>query len=339
MGDLDLVLDLPNIWAGILALGIFIYVALDGFDLGIGLLFPWLNETADRDTAMNTIAPVWDGNETWLILGGGGLFAAFPLAYAVVMPALYAPFIAMILALVFRGVAFEYRWRDPAHRTIWTTSFVFGSLVATFMQGIVLGTFVQGIEVADRAYAGGWWDWLSPFTLMCGIALCCGYAFLGTGWLILKTAGTLREQAYRMAHFAGLGTLLFIGVVSIWTPLLSPEIAERWFSLPNFYYLSPIPTLTVIIAGLIAYGLRRQIDGIIYPCSIALMGLCFVGLGVGFLPYIVPRAITIHEAAAPDASLEFMLVGAVILLPLIIAYTAYSYWIFRGKLKTGEGYH
>jgi cytochrome d ubiquinol oxidase subunit II len=339
MADLDLALDLPNIWAGLLALGIFIYVALDGFDLGIGLLFPWLDQTADRDTAMNTIAPVWDGNETWLILGGGGLFAAFPLAYAVVMPALYAPFIAMILALVFRGVAFEYRWRDPAHRTIWTTSFVFGSLVATFMQGIVLGAFVQGIEVADRAYAGGWWDWLSPFTLMCGVALCCGYAFLGAGWLILKTTGTLRDQAYRLARIAGLATLLFIGVVSIWTPLLSPEIAERWFSVPNFYYLSPIPTLTLIIAGLIAFGLRRQIDGLIYPCSIALMGLCFVGLGVGFLPYIVPRAITIHEAAAPDVSLEFMLIGAVILLPLILAYTAYSYWIFRGKLKTGEGYH
>lgn len=332
-------LDLPLIWAGLLSLGVFIYVALDGFDLGVGILFPFLKADADRDVAMNTVAPVWDGNETWLILGGGGLFAAFPLAYAIVMPALYAPFIVMLLALVFRGVAFEYRWRDKEHERIWDASFVFGSVVATFMQGIVLGTFVQGIEVSGRAYAGGWWDWFTPFTVMTGLALCFGYALLGAGWLVLKTEGHLRDQAYRLATLTGLITFVFVGIVSVWTPLLSPEIFERWFSEAHIYYLAPIPLLTAAIAGLVAWGIWKRIDTLIYPSTIALLGLCFVGLGVGLTPYIVPRAVTIHEAAAPDSSLLFMLVGALIMLPLILGYTGYSYWIFRGKVRPEEGYH
>lgn len=333
-------LDLPLIWAGLLSLGVFIYVALDGFDLGVGLLFPFLATDADRDVAMNSVAPVWDGNETWLILGGGGLFAAFPLAYAIVMPALYAPFIIMLLALVFRGVAFEYRWRDKSHERIWDTSFVFGSFMATFMQGIVLGTFVQGIEVDSRAYAGGWWDWLTPFTVMTGAALCFGYSLLGSGWLILKTEGSIRAQAYRFATLTAMGTFFFVCVVSLWTPLLSPEIYARWFTSPNIYFVAPVPLLTLVVAGLIARGIYKQIDSIIYPSTIALLGLCFIGLGVGLTPYIVPRAVTIHEAAAPDSSLMFMLVGALIMLPLILGYTGYSYWIFRGKVRHGDGgYH
>ncbi len=332
-------LDLPLIWAGLLSLAVFIYVALDGFDLGVGLLFPFLADDKERDTAMNTVAPVWDGNETWLILGGGGLFAAFPLAYAVVMPALYAPFIVMLLALVFRGVAFEYRWRDSAHTGIWDASFVFGSFIATFAQGIVLGAFVQGIDVQGRAYAGGWWDWLTPFTMMTGVALCFGYSLLGAGWLILKTEGDLRFRAYRLATFAAIATFFFVCVVSLWTPLLSPEIYDRWFSMPNLYFVAPVPLLTAIVAALIAWGIAKRADSLVYPATVALLGLCFVGLGVGLTPYIVPRAITIHEAAAPDSSLLFMLVGALVLLPLILAYTAYSYWIFRGKVQPGEGYH
>lgn len=332
-------LDLPLIWAGLLSLGVFIYVALDGFDLGVGLLFPFLGADGDRDTAMNTVAPVWDGNETWLILGGGGLFAAFPLAYAVVMPALYAPFIVMLLALVFRGVAFEYRWRDESHKGIWNASFVFGSFMATFMQGIVLGTFVQGIEVEGRAYAGGWWDWLTPFTVMTGVALCFGYGLLGAGWLILKTEGELRTKAYRLATLSAVATFFFLAVVSVWTPMLSPQIYDRWFTAPNIYFVAPVPLLTALVAALVARGIWKQIDGLIYPATVALLGLCFVGLGVGLTPYIVPRAITIHEAAAPESSLLFMLVGALVLLPLILAYTGYSYWIFRGKVRPGEGYH
>ncbi len=331
--------DLPMIWAVLLALAIFIYVVLDGFDLGIGILFPFLDHDDDRALAMNTIAPVWDGNETWLVLGGGGLMAAFPLAYAVVMPALYAPFIIMILALVFRGVAFEFRWRDKAHEKLWDRSFTFGSLVATFCQGIVLGAFVQGIEVDGRAYGGGWWDWLTPFTLTCGVALTTGYALLGSTWLVLKTEGRLREKAYRLARRTGIATLGFVGVVSLWTPFLSPEIAERWFTFPHLLFVLPVPTLTTILAVLIGWALVKQKDYIPFPAAIGLFGLCFAGLGIGISPYIVPRAITIHEAAAPDSSLSFMLVGALILLPLILGYTAYAYWVFRGKVDAQAGYH
>lgn len=331
--------DLPTIWAGLLALAIFIYVILDGFDLGIGIVFPFLDTDKDRDVAMNSVAPVWDGNETWLVLGGGGLFAAFPLAYAVVMPALYAPFIIMILALVFRGVAFEFRWRDKAHEKIWDRSFHYGSLVATFCQGIVLGAFVQGIEVEGRAYSGGWWDWLTPFTLTCGIALTVGYALLGTTWLILKTEGSLRTRVYALAKRAFIGTLTLIGIVSLWTPFLSPDIAERWFTLPQLLFVLPVPTITVILAGMIGWGLIKRNDYLPFPSAIALFGLCFAGLGIGIAPYIVPRAITIQEAAAPDSSLLFMLIGALILLPLILAYTAYSYWVFRGKVDPEAGYH
>lgn len=333
-------LDLPLIWAGLLSLGVFIYVALDGFDLGVGILFPLLSSDEDRDVAMNSVAPVWDGNETWLILGGGGLFAAFPLAYAIVMPALYAPFILMLLALVFRGVAFEYRWRDPAHMRIWDASFSLGSYLATFMQGVVLGTFVQGIEVSGRAYAGGWWDWLSPFTVMTGVALCAGYGLLGAGWLVLKTDGALRSQAYHYARITAIATFFFVCAVSVWTPLLSPEIYARWFTTPQLYFVAPVPILTTLVGALIAWAIARRVDALVYPLTLALLALCFVGLGVGLTPYIVPRAITIHEAAAPDSSLLFMLVGALIMLPLILGYTAYSYWIFRGKVRPGDvGYH
>lgn len=331
--------DLPMIWAGLLALAIFIYVILDGFDLGIGIVFPFLKTDKDRDTAMNSVAPVWDGNETWLVLGGGGLMAAFPLAYAIVMPALYAPFIIMILALVFRGVAFEFRWRDKAHEKIWDRSFFFGSLIATFCQGIVLGAFVQGIDVDGRAYGGGWWDWLTPFTVICGAALTFGYALLGSTWLVLKAEGELRDQAYAFARRTALATLGFVAVVSIWTPLLSPEIAERWFTFPSLLFVLPVPTLTAILAAILGWSLLKKQDQVPFPAAIGLFGLCFAGLGIGIAPYIVPRAVTIHEAAAPDSSLAFMLVGAVILLPLILAYTAYSYWVFRGKVDPEAGYH
>ena len=332
-------IDLPTVWACILAFAVLVYVVLDGFDLGIGIVFPLLGKEENRATAMNSVAPVWDGNETWLILGGGGLFAAFPLAYAVLMPALYAPMIAMLLALIFRGVAFEYRWRDPAHRSFWDRGFHLGSLAATCSQGIVLGTIVQGIDVEGRAYVGGWWDWVSPFSVMCGLALTAGYGLLGTTWLVLKATGDLRERAYVLARVAGITTLVFIGVVSLWMPFLSPEIAARWFTFPQLVFVLPVPTLTAVLAGLLGWGLIAKRDAVPFPASIGLFGLCFAGLGIGLYPFIVPGAISIQEAAAPDGSLRFMLIGALILLPMILAYTAYSYWIFRGKVDPDSGYH
>ncbi len=332
-------LDLPTIWAGLLALAIFIYVILDGFDLGIGIVFPFLDTDGCRDVAMNSVAPVWDGNETWLVLGGGGLLAAFPLAYAIVLPALYAPFIVMILALVFRGVAFEFRWRDKAHEKIWDRSFFYGSLLATFSQGIVLGAFVQGIEVEGRSYAGGWWDWLTPFSIMCGVALTAGYALLGSTWLVMKSEGVLRNKAYAIAKPMAIATLVFMGIVSLWTPFLSPEIAERWFTFPQLLFVLPVPTLVCILAVILGWGIIKRKDNIPFLATIGIFLLCFTGLGIGISPYIVPRAVTIAEAAAPDKSLMFMLVGALILLPMILAYTAYSYWVFRGKVDPNAGYH
>lgn len=331
--------DLPTIWAFILALAIFIYVVLDGFDLGIGILFPFLEKDSDRDLAMNTVAPVWDGNETWLVLGGGGLMAAFPLAYAIVLPAFYMPVTLMLLALVFRGVAFEFRWRDKAHEKIWDHSFFWGSLMATFCQGLVLGAFVQGIDVSGREYSGGWWDWFTPFSVMCGFALIAGYSLLGSTWLVMKTDNELRDKAYGLARIAGIATLIFVGIVSVWTPFLSPEIAQIWFTFPHLMFVLPVPTLTAIIAGLLAWGILTKHDFVPFPAAIGLFSLCFIGLGIGMFPYIVPRAVTVHQAAAPDASLGFMLVGAIVLIPLILAYTAYSYWVFRGKIDPEAGYH
>lgn len=332
-------LDLPMIWAALLAFAVFVYVILDGFDLGIGIVFPFLDTKECRDIAMNSIAPIWDGNETWLVLGGGGLLAAFPLAYAVVLPALYAPFIVMLLALVFRGVAFEFRWRDPGHIKIWDLSFFWGSVIATFCQGIVLGAFVQGIEVEGRAYAGGWWDWLTPFSMMCGVALTAGYALLGSTWLVMKSENVLREKAYNIAWKSSFATLIFMGIVSLWTPFLSPEIAERWFTYPRLLFVMPVPILVFVVSSIMIWGLRQRRDTVPFLSVIVLFLLCFIGLGIGITPYIVPRAITIADAAAPDKSLMFMLVGAVLMLPLILAYTGYTYWVFRGKMDPDAGYH
>ena len=334
-----MVIDLPFIWAGLIAFAILAYVLLDGFDLGIGILFPFLRREEDRDLAINTVAPVWDGNETWLVLGGGGLFAVFPLAYAVVMPALYAPIIAMLLALVFRGVAFEFRWRSKRHKVLWDWSFIGGSTMAAFAQGVALGALVQGITVADRAYAGGWWDWLSPFSLLTGVALVSGYALLGATWIVLKTNGAIRFQAKFIARITLVTTLAFIGIVSLMTPYLNPVYLERWFSGPTALFSLLVPALLAGASYILFDGLRRDLDHRPFFAALAIFVLCFLGIGISFYPYMVPPSLTIWQAAAPDESLGFLLVGAVVLVPLILAYTAYAYWVFRGKIDPGEGYH
>jgi cytochrome d ubiquinol oxidase subunit II len=331
--------DLAIVWSVILAFAVYAYVVLDGFDLGIGILAPLARSDDEEDTMIDAIAPVWDGNETWLVLGGGGLFAAFPLAYAVLMPALYAPVIAMLLALIFRGVAFEFRHRNPAHRRRWTWGFVLGSYVATFAQGVALGTFIQGIEVEGRSYAGGWFDWLTPFSLFTGAALVFGYALLGACFLILKTGGRLQGRMFRLATPLGLVVLAFIGAVSLWTPFLSPEIAARWFSWPNIALLSPVPLLVAALALAFYRSILARREGWPFVIAILLFLVSYAGLGVSLFPYVVPRAVTIWEAAAPDASLAFLLAGTAVLVPIILAYSAYSYWVFRGKVEPGGGYH
>ncbi|HPF47206.1 MAG: cytochrome d ubiquinol oxidase subunit II [Alphaproteobacteria bacterium] len=332
-------IDYPLIWGILIATAILIYVILDGFDLGVGILFPFLESDEQRSTAMNTVAPVWDGNETWLILGGGGLFATFPLAYAVLMPALYMPVLLMMIGLIFRGVSFEYRFQDKAHEKYWDFAFTAGSMLAALCQGIALGAFVQGIDVVGRAYAGGWWDWLSPFSLLTGIALVVGYSLLGSTWLVMRTEGALREKAIRYSRITLLLTIGFIFLVSLATLSLDPQFMTRWTSWPYMLYASPVP-IAVAAAGFYAWrSLGQDKDYKAFLSAITLFILCFIGLAIDMYPYIVPMELTIWQAAAPDNSLSFLLVGTLFLLPMILGYTAYAYWVFRGKVKDGEGYH
>ncbi|KIX17372.1 cytochrome d ubiquinol oxidase subunit II [Paracoccus sp. 228] len=335
-------LDLTVIWAFVIAFAVLVYVVLDGFDLGLGMLFAVEPEGEDRDIMMNSVAPVWDGNETWLVLGGGGLFAAFPLAYALILPALYAPIMAMLLALIFRGVAFEFRWRTKRWRKVWDVAFIGGSAVAALAQGITLGGLLQGIDVdkAAREYSGGWWDWLTPFTLMVGVAVMVGYALLGATWLVMKTAGPLQERMRKRAWVLGVGTVIFMGVVSLWTPFLQDGYYSRWFDGWNIVLAAGVGAAVLGLAfGMFTSLMVRHHDYWPFLCALGMFILGFVGLGISMFPYIVPVEVTIWEAAAPRNSQIFMLVGAAVLIPVILTYTAYSYWVFRGKMDPKEGYH
>jgi len=333
-------LDLAFIWAGLIAFAVLAYVMLDGFDLGVGVLFPFVRDKALRDDMMNSVAPVWDGNETWLVLGGGGLFAVFPLAYSVIMPALYAPIIGMLLGLTFRGVAFEYRWKTVRGQFFWDWAFAGGSTIAAFFQGVALGALVQGIPVVGRAYAGGWWAWLTPFSLLTGVALVVGYALLGSTWLIYKTEGELQDRAYVFAWRSGLTTLCLIAAVSLWTPFLKGAYMTRWLGWPQILYAAPVPLMVLATGYSLYLGLRDRDLLRPFLAALGLFVLSYIGIAISFYPYIVPNSITIWQAAAPDASLEFLLVGASVLIPMILAYTAYSYWVFRGKVNAhAGGYH
>jgi cytochrome d ubiquinol oxidase subunit II len=331
--------DIATLWAFIIALAVFIYVVMDGFDLGLGILFPLFPAKAERDLMMNSVAPVWDGNETWLVLGGGGLMAAFPLAYAVLLPALYTPVIVMLIGLIFRGVAFEFRWRTTAARNRWDIAFFGGSLLAALAQGIALGAILQGIHVDGRHYAGGWWDWLTPFSVLTGVSLVIGYALLGAGWLILKTEGELRDTAYQLSWYLLFAMLLAIGAVSVATPFLHIQYAHRWFAWPNLLFTAPVPIAVATVAVLLLRSLAHRLDRQPFVLTLALFALSYAGLGISMYPYIVPQSITIAEAAAPENSQLFMLVGVAVLIPLILAYTGWAYWVFRGKVTAGSGYH
>ncbi|WP_332812342.1 cytochrome d ubiquinol oxidase subunit II [Sphingomonas sp.] len=331
-------MDLTIIWAVIIAFAVAAYVVMDGFDLGIGILFPLLPVGKQRDKAMNAIAPVWDGNETWLVLGGGGLLAAFPLAYAIILPALYAPLTAMLLALIFRGVAFEFRWRDARHRRFWDAGFFGGSIAATFAQGVTLGALIEGIEVSGRGYGGGWWDWLSGFSLLTGASLVAGYALLGACWLILKTEGPLQLRARRFARGLLPALLGAIALVSLATPFVERKYFERWFDWPGMIVTIPMPLLVVLTALAAWRSLGRGADAAPFLWALGLFALSFVGLGISIWPDVIPGRVSIWQAAAPYQSQLFLLIGAAALIPLILAYTAWSYWVFRGKVGE-QGYH
>ena len=314
------------------------YVVMDGFDLGIGILFPTFRPGHERSQAMNAIAPVWDGNETWLVLGGGGLMAAFPLAYAIILPATYPLIIAMLLGLVFRGVAFEYRWRDPSHERFWDFAFFAGSLVAALSQGVILGALLQGVAVEGRAYAGGWLDWLSPYSLLTGAGVVVGYALLGSCYLAMKVTGEAEEHAYRLAMRAGVATLVLLGAVSLATPFLESQYWDRWFTMPNLLFVAQVPLLTGIAFFALFRSVQKRRRYLPFLIALAIFALGMAGLGVSMWPYVVPDSVTIWDAAAPERSQIFMLVGVVLIMPLILAYTGWSYWVFRGKVGT-EGYH
>jgi cytochrome bd ubiquinol oxidase subunit II len=336
---MNVAVDLATVWAFIIAFAVFVYVVMDGFDLGLGILFPLFPARADRDVITNSIAPVWDGNETWLVLGGGGLMAAFPLAYAILMPALYTPLIAMLIGLIFRGVAFEFRWRTRAQRNLWDIAFAAGSGLAALAQGTALGAILQGVHVEGRHYAGGWWDWLTPFSILTGVSLVVGYALLGAAWLILKTEGELRDRAYRVSWYLLFAMLLAIGAVSLATPLLTIQYAHRWFTWPAIVLTAPVPLAVIAVSVFLLKSLADRQDNRPFILSLLLFVLSYAGLGISMYPYIVPQSITIWQAAAPERSQLFMLVGVAVLIPLILGYTGWAYWVFRGKVRPEGGYH
>ena len=331
-------LDLVPIWTVILGLAVFLYVLLDGFDLGVGMLFGLARDTRDRNLIINAIAPVWDGNETWLILGSVGLLAAFPLAFAIIIPAVYLPIVLMLLALVFRGVAFEFRYRDAERKGFWDHGFAWGSAVATFAQGVVLGAFIQGFDVEGRHFAGSSFDCFTPFSVATGLALMCGYALLGAGWLVLKTDGAVQAMARRLGRLALLGVLAAVVMVSFWTPALHPEIASRW--LRHIVVLAPTPFLTLGLAVVTWRSLRAGSPaGAPFAGAVGLFLVCYLGLAVTLWPMIVPGHYTLWQAASSPSTQAFLLVGTLVMLPVILLYTAWSYWVFRGKVRADIGHH
>ncbi|BBQ83999.1 ubiquinol oxidase subunit II, cyanide insensitive [Klebsiella sp. WP7-S18-CRE-02] len=333
--------DLSIVWFVIIVFATLMYIVMDGFDLGIGILFPFTRSAQERDVMVNSVAPVWDGNETWLVLGGAALFGAFPLAYAVIIDALTIPLSLMLIGLIFRGVAFEFRFNaTPSHRPFWDNAFMGGSMLATFCQGVVVGAVINGFPVSQRAFSGGPFDWLTPFSLFCGVGLVIAYALLGATWLVMKSEAALQSRMRRAARGLLLALLAVMAIISAWTPLQHAAIAARWFSLPNLYSLLPVPLLVLAASGALWHQLAlRESHVPPFILTLALVFLGFSGLGISIWPAIIPPSITLWQAAAPQQSQEFMLIGAIFIIPVILAYTFWSYYVFRGKVPQNEGYH
>lgn len=330
-----MMIDLPLLSAAAVAFAVFMYVLLDGFDLGIGILFPWIINKEHRDIMMNSVAPVWDGNETWMVFGAAILYGAFPLAYSILLPALYMPIMVMLSALIFRGVAFEFRFKAIKSRFFWDAAFTTGSTIAAFCQGLILGTFIEG----NLSTATGAISWFTPFSIMAGFGVIIGYALLGATWLIMKTEGELQNEMFHFAKIFLTAIIFFITLVSLWTPFIDPNIMHRWFTLPNFYYLAPLPILTAYACAYNMYALFHRYEKWPFILSICLFLFSYIGLAISMWPYLVPKTLTIWQAASDYSSLRFLLVGIVILMPLLLGYTIYAYYIFRGKVKMEHGYH
>ncbi|WP_168015625.1 cytochrome d ubiquinol oxidase subunit II [Halomonas salinarum] len=329
--------DLSLIWAGIIGFGVIMYVLMDGFDLGLGILFPFAPDEDSRDVMMNSVAPIWDGNETWLVLGGAGLLGAFPLVYSVFLPALYIGVFLMLAGLIFRGVAFEFRFKSKRNRHWWNRAFCWGSAVATFAQGAVVGTYIQGFETEGFVYVGGALDWLTPFTVLTGLGMMAGYSLLGATWLILKSEGHVQDWAYRIAPRLLAAVLVVFAIISVWTPFIDGGVRERWFGEVSLIWLLPI------LAMACAYGIHRWVklrrEGMPFVATLSMFVFTYLGLIASKWPVIVPPDHTIWDAASAPESQLFLLLGVLFVIPIVLTYTAWSYWVFRGKVRAGEGYH
>lgn len=332
--------DLSVIWFGIIVFATLMYIVMDGFDLGIGILMPFVKDEKQKDVMVNSVAPVWDGNETWLVLGGAGLFGAFPLAYSVIIEALTIPLTIMLVALIFRGVAFEFRFKAlPSHLQFWDRAFMVGSVITTYCQGVVVGAVIQGFNVEGWEFVGGPLDWIAPFPLFCGVSLIAVYALLGNTWLIMKTKGALQKTMYSYNKVILFATMLSFAIVSIWTPIAQSDIASRWFSLPNLYYLAPIPFITLILCWALYRSIQKRRESLPFGLALGLILLGFIGLGISIWPNIIPPNITIWQASASYESLRFMLIGTGFILPIILVYTFWSYYVFSGKVDENAVYH
>ena len=330
---------LPVIWFGIIGFGVLMYVLMDGFVLGIGILAAFAEDDEQLDQMMNTAAPIWDGNETWLVLGGAGLLAAFPKAYAIMLPALYLPVLLMLIALVLRGVSFEFRFKAVRSKHWWGVCFALGSISAAFAQGLMLGAIVEGLPLQDGKYLGGAFSWFSPFSMLTAVAVVFGYALLGSTWLILKTEPPLQNVVYALTRPLVAVVVAFMGLVSTWLPFLNSQIMQRWFESGNFIWLSPVPLLAIANAVLLWLAVMRRREVAPFALALCFFALGFVGLLLGIWPNLLPPSLSIWEAAAPPASQGFVLVGTLIMLPAVLGYTWWSYSVFRGKVQAGAGYH
>ncbi|GEN22250.1 ubiquinol oxidase subunit II, cyanide insensitive [Halomonas cupida] len=329
-------INLTMLWAVIIGFGVIMYVIMDGFDLGVGILFPFAPDEESRDVMMNSVAPVWDGNETWLILGGAGLLAAFPLVYTIILPALYLGVFLMLAGLIFRGIAFEFRFKANRNRHWWNRAFYLGSMLATFCQGVVVGAYIQGFHVENNVYAGGPFDWLSPFTVFTGLVMVAGYALLGATWTILKSEGRTQEWAYRITPKLLIAVLVGFGVISLWTPFIDEYVRERWFGHLTLFWV--LPVLALLCAWQIWRAVANRSEGQPFVATLGLFIFTYLGLIASKWPYLVPPDITIWDAASAPESQLFLMLGVLFVIPVVLGYTAWSYWVFRGKVR-GGGYH